>query len=141
MSVATFEREALSEDELHLVRKLRASVGARLAERVGDTVGADERQRIGRDLIEDALMAHARTALAGGGQDVLNNRAEAKVARAVFDALFGMGGLQRWLDDDSVENITANGFDRVLIHYSDGSKVQVGPIAASEEDFADLLRT
>src|SRR5438128_174525 len=127
MSVATFESEALSEDEQHLVRKLRATVGARLAERVTETIDARERERIGRDLIDDALMAHTREALAGGGRGVLNNLAEARVARAVFDALFGMGGLQRWLEEPDVENITANGFDRVFIHYSDGSKVPVGP--------------
>jgi pilus assembly protein CpaF len=141
MSVATFEREALTDDEQHLVRKLRASVGARLAERVGNTSGSVERERVGRELIDDALMAHARAGLAGGGRDVLDGQAEAKVSRAVFDALFGMGGLQRWLDDPSVENITANGFDHVFVHYADGSKVPVGPLAASEEDFVDLLRT
>ncbi|WP_194896876.1 CpaF family protein [Catenulispora pinisilvae] len=141
MSVAVFEREALSEDEQHLVRKLRASVGARLADRVGENTDSAERQRIGRVLIDDALIAHARAALADGGLDVLNGQAETRVARAVFDALFGMGGLQRWLDDPEVENITANGHDCVFIHYADGRKVQVGPIAASEEDFVDLLRT
>ena len=141
MSVTTFEREALTEDEQHLVRKLRASVGARLAERVSDSSDAISRERIGRELIDDALMAHARAALAGGGRDVLDGQAETKVSRAVFDQLFGMGGLQRWLDDPSVENITANGFDHVFVHYADGSKVPVGPLAASEEDFVDLLRT
>ncbi|WP_194920146.1 CpaF family protein [Catenulispora rubra] len=141
MSVAALETEALSEDEQHLVRKLRASVGARLAEHVTEGTAAAERKRIGSELIDDALMAHARAALAGGGRGVLNNLAEAKVARAVFDALFGMGGLQRWLDDPLVENITANGFDHVFVQYADGTKVQVGPIAASEEDFVELLRT
>ena len=51
MSVTMFEREALTEDEQHLVRKLRASVGARLAERVSDSSDAISRERVGRELI------------------------------------------------------------------------------------------
>jgi len=49
------------------------------------------------------------------GEPPLDPEAEAAVARAVDDALFGLGGFQRYLDDPTVENINANGCDRVTV--------------------------
>ena len=63
-----------------------------------------------------------------------------ELARAVFDALFRLGPLQRLLDDPEVENINANGADEVWLRYSDGRRERAGPIAASDEELVALLR-
>ncbi|MFD0530376.1 CpaF family protein [Kitasatospora arboriphila] len=59
----------------------------------------------------------------------------------MHDTLFGLGGLQRLLDDDQVENIDANGCDTVFVRYADGRKEQAAPIAASDEELVQLIRT
>ena len=114
MGLSAHHGDGLSEGEHDLVRTLRAAVGARLAARVGDDTPLGERQKIGQELIDAALVEHTRQALAGGGQ-VLDNLAEQRVARAVFDGLFGLGGFQVLLDDPEVENIIANGCDQVFV--------------------------
>ena len=63
-----------------------------------------------------------------------------ELARAVFDALFRLGPLQRLLDDPEVENINANGADEVWLRYSDGRRERAGPIAGSDEELVALLR-
>jgi len=131
--------DGLSEAEHDLVRRLRAAVGARLAARVGDDTLLEERQKIAQGLIDAALVEHTRQALAGGGQ-VLDNLAEQRVARAVFDGLFGLGGFQVLLDDPEVENIIANGCDQVFVR-SGRARKQVGPVAGSDEELVELLRT
>ena len=54
--------------------------------------------------------------------------------------LFGLAGLQRYVDDPEVESIDANGFDRVFVQYADGRVVQVPPVAASEVEFIDVVK-
>mgnify|MGYP002682656611 CR=1 FL=1 len=58
----------------------------------------------------------------------------------MLDRLFQMGRLQPLLDDDSIQNITANGCDRVFIEYADGRK-EVGPaIAATDDELIEQIR-
>ena len=66
---------------------------------------------------------------------------EDELARAAFDALFRLNRLQRLLDDPSIENINANGCDQVWVRYADGRREQVEPIAASDEELEEMLRT
>jgi Flp pilus assembly CpaF family ATPase len=54
--------------------------------------------------------------------------------------LFGLGRLQRLLDDYEIENVNANGCDRVWVRYADGRRVQVDPIADSDEELVELVR-
>jgi Flp pilus assembly CpaF family ATPase len=62
------------------------------------------------------------------------------VARAVTDSLLGAGGLQPLLEHRGVEEITANGCDRVFVRYSDGRRGQVAPIAGSDTEMVELIR-
>ena len=61
-------------------------------------------ERASRSGIVELLEDQARSALTTGGMpfDVPAQRA---LARAVYDALFGLGRLQPLVDDDQVENI------------------------------------
>ncbi|KUM97372.1 hypothetical protein AQI95_41880 [Streptomyces yokosukanensis] len=66
---------------------------------------------------------------------------EQQMAALVFDMLFRAGRLQRYLDDDQVEDIWINGHDRVFLKYSgDGEAVAVDPVADSEEELQELVR-
>jgi Flp pilus assembly CpaF family ATPase len=129
-----------------LVARLRAEVADRLEARLGtdEAAGqprmrpADQRQ-FGRQLINQALEAEARTALAAG-RPTLDPDAEDALAQAVHDALFGLGRLQRLLDDPDIENINANGCDQVFVRYADGSRARVDPIADSDAELVELIR-
>jgi Flp pilus assembly CpaF family ATPase len=129
-----------------LVERVRAQVLAGLAERRqashfnghAPLAGPDE-EALGRALIAEALDADARDAL-GRGRPVRSSAQDEELARAVFDALFRLGPLQRLLDDPEVENINANGADEVWLRYSDGRRERAGPIAGSDEELVALLR-
>jgi pilus assembly protein CpaF len=66
---------------------------------------------------------------------------EQRLAQAVLDALFGLGRLQALVDDDGIENIDINGCDRVWATFADGSKRLMDPVADSDEELVDLLRS
>ncbi len=129
-----------------LVARLRAEVTDRLEARLqaDEAAGlprmspADQRQ-FGRQLISEALEAEARGAVAAG-RPALDLATEDAVAQAVADALFGLGRLQRLLDDPQIENINAQGYDQVFVRYADGTRARVDPIADSDAELIDLLR-
>jgi Flp pilus assembly CpaF family ATPase len=129
-----------------LVARLRAEVANRLETRLRADEAAgrprmrpvDQRQ-LGRQLIAEALEAEARAALAAG-RPVLAAETEDELAQAVHDALFGLGRLQRLLDDPEIENINANGCDQVFVRYADGTCAAVDPIADSDAELVELIR-
>ncbi len=66
---------------------------------------------------------------------------EQRLAQSVLDALFGLGRLQTLVDDPEIENIDVNGCDRVWATFADGSKQLMAPIADSDEELIDLVRS
>lgn len=130
-----------------LAAQLRAQVLARLGERRDADqaagrpgLGTADEQAWGRQLIEEGLETHARSALTAGAT-VLSVVEEDAVAQDVFDALFRLHRLQRLLDDPAVENINANGADVVWVRYSDGRRERAQPIADSDAELVELIRT
>jgi pilus assembly protein CpaF len=129
-----------------LVARLRAEVTDRLEARLhaDEAAGlprmsaADQRQ-LANHLISQALQAEARAAVARG-RHALDLAGEDAVAQAVADALFGLGRLQRLLDDPQIENINAQGCDQVFVRYADGTRARVGPIADTDAELLELLR-
>lgn len=65
---------------------------------------------------------------------------EQRLAQAVLDGLFGMGGLQTLIDDSQIENIDINGCDRVWATFADGCKQLMPPVADSDDELIDLVR-
>jgi Flp pilus assembly CpaF family ATPase len=63
------------------------------------------------------------------------------LVEALEARLFGAGGLQALLDDDSVENIDINGYRNVWVEYADGTTVQARPIAGSDEELVETIQT
>jgi pilus assembly protein CpaF len=129
-----------------LVRTFRREVADELTERLrADEIAdrprmspADQRQ-FGRQLINRRLERYAKEQLEEG-REPLPFEEENALAQAIHDALFGLGALQRLLDDPSIENIDANGHADVWVTRADGSKHRAPPIADSEEELIDTLR-
>ena len=93
----------------------------------------------GWELVRECVSSYAYQALRAG-RIPPTPTVEDRAARRVFDGLFAYGGLQPLLDDPSVENINCNGADQVFVRRADGTREQVGPVAASDEDLVGLVR-
>jgi pilus assembly protein CpaF len=101
--------------------------------------GADRkefaRQQVFRHL--DALSSDDGGSPATG----LSHGDEQDLAQSVLDALFGLGRLQTLVDDPDIENIDVNGCDQVWATFSDGSKRLMDPVADSDDELVDLIRS
>ena len=123
MSVA----ETVDDD---LVRSLRTGVAEELsvtARRISADgrrlEGADE-EMLARQLIAQRLEQLASDSIADGSP-VLSQSEEATLAEAVCNRLFHLGRLQPLLDDESIQNVVANGYDRVFVEYAGGLAVNL----------------
>ena len=133
---------------LDLVRELRQVVATGLSAKRQDDEGTGRRAMRPEDqhqyawqLISDALGAEAHARIQAG-MEPFDVDEEDRIAQAVYDALFGPLGpvLGQLLEDSSVTDIHANGFDRVWIIRADGTK-ELGPaIAASDAEMTELIR-
>ena len=138
MSVA----ETVDDD---LVRSLRTgvaeelSVTARRMSADGRRLeGADE-EMLARQLIAQRLEELASDSIADGSP-VLSQSEEATLSEAVFNRLFHLGRLQPLLDDESIQNVVANGYDRVFVEYAGGLKIEGPPVAGSDDELIEQLR-
>jgi Flp pilus assembly CpaF family ATPase len=128
-------------DELtSLVSKLRTDVADDLSAAAGYELALDDRRELARKLTQSRLEGYATESVALG-QTPLEVADEERVARAVLDALFGLGRLQTLIDDRDIENIDVNGCDRVWVTYADGTKARVEPAADSDAELAEILRS
>jgi pilus assembly protein CpaF len=129
------------------VRRLRGEVAEALAERQrtaeregrGPMSPVDQRV-FGRRLINEHLERYAAERLRAG-RPPLSDEQEAALGQAVHDALFGLGGLQPLLEDESIENINVNGADQVWITRADGTKESGPPVAESDAELIETIRT
>ncbi len=127
---------------------MNAPLAALLRRRVAeDLAGADAARLDGDDRREFArrrVFLHL-DALSTGQWEAAGHPADApdeqELARAVLDALFGLGRLQALIDDPDVENIDINGCDRVWVTRADGSKAAVDPVAGSDEELVEVVRS
>ncbi len=120
-----------------LIEALRQQVAAQLAASGEHLTGAARAEQV-RRLVEAALDEHARQNLAAGRMP-LDPPVEAQVARAVRDALTGLGGLEPLMKDPRVTDILVNG-PVVWVKHTDGSKHPVPPVAASADELIELIR-
>ena len=128
-------------DEAELVAVLRGRVAGRMASHAGSgPLPLARRRELAEQYTAEVLDAHAHACLTAG-RAPLPAQVEARLGRAIVDHLAGAGTLQSLLDDKDVENIDANGCDQVFVRYTDGRIVQAAPIAASDDDLVDLIRS
>jgi len=136
---ATTSTETAGADRLRA--RLRTELPARLAAHTDTAASApDQRRQLGQRLAIEVARAHTEAELMAN-RPLLDNATEQRIVTEVLDETFGMAGLQPLLDDESIENINVNGCDRVFVRYADGSRAQLPPIAATDEDLAALVRT
>ncbi len=123
-----------------LVQRLRMEVADDLVAAGGAALGVEDRRELARHLVLERLRRSALDDLAAGRR-AAGPEEERRIAAAVLDALFGLGRLQGLIDDPSVENIDVNGADTVWVTHADGSKRRADPVAASDQELVDLLRS
>jgi Flp pilus assembly CpaF family ATPase len=124
-----------------LVSQLRTQVATQLAGHAGNgPMPVAARRLLAQRYTAQAMDAHAQD-LIRAGQAPLAGAVEAEIANQIVDHLAGAGGLQQLLDDPAVESIDANGCDRVFVRYTDGRVEPAPPIAASDEELVDLIRS
>ncbi|MFI8280747.1 CpaF family protein [Streptomyces sp. NPDC085929] len=123
------------------VRLIKKEVGERLTDllrvRPGMSAAAQEQQ--GRHLINEqvAVWSDAEAVKRGAATSPAE---DAAIAQAVFDLQFRAGRLQQHLDNVLVENIFINGFQDVWLDFTDGRRIQVAPVADSDDELRELLR-
>ena len=122
-----------------LTSAIRELVAEDLAGTQGSALGADDRREFARQQVFvhlDALTSDGNAAW----ETSYDNEEEERLARRVLDELFGLGRLQAFVDDPSIENIDINGCDRVWATFADGSKRMMSPIADSDAELVDVVR-
>lgn len=118
--------------------RVTSAVGV-IAEQVRERVRRDgvdlhgDRELAAR-LVRDEVQRYAERAL-GGSVPLLDD--EARIARQVVDALTGLGPLQPYLDDPTVEELWINAPDRIFIA-RDGVSERV-PLALTDAEVRELL--
>lgn len=102
-----------------LVNQLRARVAERLNDDTSARAGLTEADAVeySRVLIDEELRSFAASE-AAADRPLLGAVEEREYAKAVHDALFGLGPLQRLVDDSTIENININGCDEVWVKYA-----------------------
>jgi pilus assembly protein CpaF len=130
-----------------LVQEIRMEVAEALSAQAGAFLPEAERRLLARRLVVELLDSRWATGTVTGqagiavGQDPgLLPDEEAEIVEAVMASLFGLGRLQRLIDDPEVENVDVNGHDVVWVRYADGAKVLADPVADSDEELVGLIR-
>jgi pilus assembly protein CpaF len=119
-----------------LVARVRGAAAAELARRLGParlfTPSEDDRALVWAVISERLAEAHRHHVLAGNTP--LDELQQQRVAQAVFDALLGLGPLERHLAGDDVEELLVNGHQRAFVVRAGGSKDRVSTGFGSEAE-------
>ena len=121
-----------------LVGAIRTRVAVALGAQAN--LGVDHRDALTAELVAQALADHATDRLARG-LSTLTDEAEAAVAGAVIDAFSGLARLAPVLADRSWTDLHAVGGEPVIVDLVDGTKATWDPVAESDEDLVELMRT
>lgn len=84
------------------------------------------------DLMNQQRIRQERPRLSTDERDELRDEALA--------AVFGLGGIQKYLDDPDVENVDINGHDQVFVTYSNGSVRHVPPVAPTDRALVEVIQ-
>jgi len=132
---------------LALREALRAALRVQLPGRIeqaeheaGQPASIETRRQIATEILAAAAHRHAQDELMAN-RPMPDPDTERAVTTAVLDEQFGLAGLQPLLDDERIENINVNGADHVFVRYADGTRTRMPPIANSDSELEDLVRT
>jgi Type II/IV secretion system protein len=119
-----------------LIARVRGAAATQLARRLGParlfSPSEDDRALVWAVISERLAEAHREHVLAGNTP--LDQQEQQRVARAVFDALLGLGPLERHLAGEDVEELLVNGHQRAFVVRAGGSKDQVETGFVSEAE-------
>ena len=122
-----------------VVATLRQQTADRLSSETSTLLEDRESQRgRGKAIIAD-LLSRESTERARAGAQAWTPQEQEQLARAVFDAVFGLGRLQPLVDDEEIDNVLIFGFDRVVVELAGGKLVPGPPVADSDEELIDFL--
>jgi len=134
--------ESMSASDWAEVTRMRELVATYLAEYSEADQGrrltvADMRQ-IGQayiaELVRDLVERRSQAGIP------LSAAAENVWRKAVFDAAFGLGRLQNYVDDiANVANVDVYGCDDVVVEYRGGRLARVPPVAASDTELVEMI--
>lgn len=123
-----------------LVREVRRSVVAGLESQARTApMDRDGEKVFARELLRRELEARASLAVSSG-QAPMGESAEDELAAEVWAALYGMGPFERYLADETVENIVVNGFDNVWLYHADGRVERGSAVGSSNAELRRLLQ-
>ena len=123
------------------VRQLHRAVADELAELLRQAGPAEKLDptALGEQLVARHVKEYVDAERLRG--NLITDSDERALQDAVAGELVGLGRLKILLADPQVENIHVLGYDRVRVERSDGSIVEAGPIADSDEELLQLLQT
>ena len=130
-----------------LVRRLQSRVGARreraLEEfrRNGQLIPQGEDARLHTEDLLVKVLNQYESELVESGREPLDESVRARLEAALKARLFGAGSLEQLLEDESVEDISINGWQHVFVHYADGTKAQLPPVATSDKELEEVVKT
>ena len=100
-----------------LVARVRGAAAAELARRLGParlfTPSEDDQALVWSVIAEQLADAHREHVLAGGVP--LDDPARRRLGQTVFDALLGLGPLERYLAHPDVEELLVNGHQQAFV--------------------------
>lgn len=105
----------------------------------GDVVPHDSDEDVLRRAISTYLDRDASQRLLGG-QPTLSLDDEQEITRSTIDHFFGMGPLQRLLDDPDVTDVHVRGTGPVWVKLRDGSRRQLPAAVENDEELVKLVR-
>jgi Flp pilus assembly CpaF family ATPase len=131
-----------------LVRRLRQAVAGQLrdvrrdrAEAGRPELARDDEQQLARSLIAAAIDEHRRDLVLRHETPLPSGDEDAVVAGAVEAALFGLGRLEPLMTDPSCVHVEINGCDRVWLYRDDGRIDPGPPVADSDDELVEWVRT
>lgn len=130
-----------------LVKRLQSRVGARRSKaleefrRNGQTPPKGEDARQHTEALLASVLTQYESELVEDGGTPLEEEARNRLEAALKSQLFGAGNLDQLLQDPDVEDITINGHENVLVTYANGSKAQLAPIANSDKELEEIVKT
>jgi len=117
-----------------LVARVRTAVAAELAGRLGPerlyAPSRDDQAQVWAVIAERLADAHREHVIAG--QPPLGAAEQDELKQAVFDALLGLGPLERYLAQDDIEEVMVNGHQRAFVVRAGGVKQPIDSGFSSE---------
>jgi len=130
-----------------LVKRLQSRVGARRSKaleefrRKGQTPPKGEDARQHTEALLATVLSQYESELVEDGGTPLEDEARTRLEAALKAQLFGAGSLDQLLDDPDVEDININGHENVFVTYSNGTKMRLAPIANSDKELEEIIKT